>query len=191
MSPIRESFFLIGIDPGTNSCGISLLEWFPGKEKGKVLESFTVTKKASLKATEDLSDIQPENIRNIIGLQRIFRDLLQGYEVDAIQAESPFARFVQTYKVLNIQLSSLEEISLQEDSSRPFLRAEPTTVKKFMGLKTREEFKDKEAMRKALKLRESLSYASHIDVEQLDEHCVDSICIALYGVDWMFSGVLS
>lgn len=174
---------VLGIDPGTNRCGISYIELC--LKTGHI----TVVKSLTHKGTE-VTRLFPKRFTEVHG-ERIHRNMGYGYRLFEIAcehlphiifSESPFAgKFVQAFGALTEQVTMLRLAAIQYSCVVPFEFYAPTEVKKHM--KVNGKSSDKEAMRKALGNREGVHFANGLNIDDLDEHEVDSICVAITGCD--------
>lgn len=176
---------ILAIDPGTNSCGYSIIDWNMRKKKGMVLAAGTLT------ATDALAKIRIVNNRDttvnkLQGYSELFDDLYWLYRPTVVVSETPYmGKFAQTFKVLSALLQELKSRLYRYNPYTDFIEIDPARVKKIMGVPGNSG--DKDLMKEALRKKDELSYSEDIDFDKLDEHSRDSICVGLWCIGNFFS----
>lgn len=172
---------IIGIDPGTDTLGASLLEVDLATRIIDILESQTFEGSKLAKSYENIAAYHGDRTARLIAHE----DNLYGYFVYAqphsIICESPFSnkRFPQAYAALTECVSHIRRAVMRYDGFKPLLQVDPPTAKLAVGVKARGTTKDdvKIGLLKAIKAGH-LHNPNNIDIGELDEHSVDAIVVA-------------
>lgn len=169
---------IIAIDPGTNSCGFSVLSINLETQKISVLTSYTVKGNQFITQNKMYAELHGDKYAKLKGYQEHLEKLCEKTDPYMVTSEAPYmGRFAAAFGALKEQCMVLRLAAASYDFTMPFMFIEPTPVKKFMGAKG----SDKTLMTKGLKKRTDVDM-SGIKVDDLDEHAIDSICVGLY---WM------
>ncbi len=170
---------IMGIDPGTQCTGISIIDF----EKDKKEICFVETIHAE-KLAKNLSFIEEIHGSRYVRIQATadqVQKLMIHYRPNLVISESPYmGKFANSFAALTQLISEIRSRVFRFDNSICFQMIDPATVKKFMGVSGKSG--DKDLMQAAL-IKRQLLYSETIDLSMLDEHSIDSICIALYGID--------
>lgn len=167
----------IAIDPGSNMCGMAVVE----------LDLATgiihVTKADTIRAVDLIRNIDKRLI-SLAG-ERYTRNnaygnylvkLVNDVKPSLIGIESPFmGKFAQAYKALTEHVTLLKNAVYRYD---PYLQIDdlaPTEVKAGVGAKGTK----KEDIRKALLDRTDIVYHNGLVAEDFDEHTVDAVCVGI------------
>ncbi|AXH70859.1 holliday junction resolvase [Vibrio phage BONAISHI] len=174
----------MGIDPGSNACGFSLVSIDLETFKETVVDSYTVHSKDLLRSRRTLAIMRGEKEARLSGYRDAMNDVLQRWDPDAIVMEHPFmGKFAATFGVLKEQLM-IYRVCIWDHNPRLMVKMmSPSEIKKHVGVKGRSS--DKNDMLKALIARKDVSYSDSIEVKSLDEHSVDSACAALAEADYL------
>lgn len=178
--PHTDEFIVLSIDPGTNKCGFSILSLNLTTGKRKVVASTTFYATDYLRGNKELVDMHGEkDIRNR-GYIETFRKWCEAWRPEIIVIEDAFlSRFPAAFAALREQTQLFRIAAYDRDPYQSILMLEPSRVKRHMGVKGG----DKNLMLKALHRRKDVSYSDDIDIDILDEHAIDSICIGLVAID--------
>lgn len=170
---------IMSIDPGTNSTGVSILSVdYPTV---KVIFAETIKADRLMSNYSYIEQIHGSRYARIIATADRIAHLLTIYPIDAIVSESPYmGRFAQSFAALTELISEIRNRIFCFDNGLFLDTIDPSTVKKFMGVKGTSG--DKDLMRKALN-NKFLLYDDYLKPAEFDEHTVDSICVGLSYVD--------
>jgi Holliday junction resolvasome RuvABC endonuclease subunit len=182
MTDRADNLRVIAIDPGTNSCGFSILELNLVTWDITVQESITIKANYVLKSRKTLADMIGEKDAKLSGYADILKSFLERWEPDCMVIENPYmGKFAATFGALKEQLMVFRLVAWQFDKRMSVSLIEPSPVKQNMGVSGKSG--DKDLMTKALKSRSDVSYSDNVRLIDLDEHSIDSICIGLYEID--------
>jgi len=175
-SPILR---IVSIDPGTQTAGFSCIDVDLVTRHYHVVDAVTVRGNDMLREFGDLKDIHEERFLRNLGYANCYFQYLTQWSPATICSEAPYmGRFAAAFKALTEQVTVFRAGAYQWDRAQTFNLYEPSVVKKAMGVKGGS--KDKEDMRRALAKRTDVSYGNGISLEKLDEHAIDSVCVAIH-----------
>lgn len=181
--PNEDCIRVLSIDPGSNMCGFSIMDWNVGQKTGTIQYAHTVDSKEALSALGDALNIMrhthDDKALRLYGYAKVLSRLMDEYMPTIIGSESPYmGKFPQAFRTL-AELTFLFRLTVSsKDSLANFVFVDPSGLKKFMKVPGNNG--DKELMKKALISREDLFYANGIDPHSLDEHSIDSICVGYW-----------
>ncbi len=87
-------------------------------------------------------------------------------------------RFPNAFGALTEIMLAIRRACWRFDPILPLNVIDPSSVKKFMGVKGTS--KDKSAMTRALMAKQELANPSGIPLADLDEHSIDALCVGCY-----------
>jgi hypothetical protein len=171
---------IVGIDPGTDTLGASVLDVDLATREVLLLESNTFEGARLAQNYSNVAAVHGDRLARLIAHE----DNLYGYFVylqpHSVIAESPFLRkFPQAFAALTECISHIRRAVLRYDPFMPFLQIDPPTVKLAAGVKHKGSTKDdvKRGLQQLI-ANGSILNPNAIDIEALDEHSVDSIMVA-------------
>lgn len=174
---------IMSIDPGTNCTGVSIIDYI--NEAPFVLMSETIKADKLAKKYKYVADVHGSRYARILATADRISLLLEQYNPDGIISESPYmGRFAQSFAALTELLSAIRDRVFEYDPALALNIIDPSTVKKFMGVKGTDG--DKNNMLVALH-KKQLLYSEYIVFDSLDEHAIDSICIGLFYINKLTS----
>lgn len=178
--PRVDEFIILAIDPGTNSCGFSILSLNLSTGNIDVVRSFTKKAADYLRGNKELVEMHGEkDIRNH-GYVNTFLDLLSAWRPEIVVIEDAFmSRFPAAFAALREQTQLFRIACYQKDPHQCVMMVEPSRIKKHMKVKGG----DKDLMTEALRKRKDVSYSDDVVIDELDEHSIDSVCIGLFSAD--------
>lgn len=173
----NDTFYILGIDPGSTNLGVGIIE--ACINTGMIISSSAWTIHGDKLMPKDTWVEQIHGTRYVriraIGkeLLRIFKTINPLY----IACESPFInmRRPQAYGVLTEVICAIRAAVIEYDTWRKLELIDPPTIKIAVGAKGNA---DKDAMKKAIMLLNDLVYAGEIAMADLDEHAVDGLAVA-------------
>lgn len=168
--------WIMGIDPGSDTLGVGLLE--VDARYGGIVSSHAETVEGSRLPgsrwmREDYTDLQ----QRIYSLELYLTSTMQQYQPIAIACESPFInkRFPQAGLVLTQVTSMIRRVAMQYSPWVPMYFIDPPTVKNAVGAKGNA---GKEEVQAAMMLIPELANTAHPPIMSLDEHSVDGTAVA-------------
>lgn len=175
-------FRVLCIDPGSSTAGFSIIDWDFFNKRGYIVDSNTYTATLAINASGYMPPAYDNKDHRLHGYGIHHADLLRYYEPDVVVSEAPYkGRFAQAFKVLSEVCQTLREATIDTAPHIDFISFSPSTVKNAVGVSGKSS--DKDLMTQALAGRTDLTFLNGIDLMQLDEHSVDSICVGLTFID--------
>lgn len=172
-------FRVVGIDPGTENLGFSVLDLSlqDGSRTVTYTETLHSQKLLSMYRVEE--DVHGTRTARLMALEDRLFLLFEQWQPHAICSEAPYmGRFPQAFAALTECVSYVRRAVCRYDRYIPLDVVDPPTAKKAVGvLVKRGVTKDDVTVAIA---RLPLVYASGIDLSTLDEHQVDALAVAYY-----------
>lgn len=179
--PVR----VLGIDPGTSTTGLALLEVDLENRTERVVRAFTCKVSETAPGYHFKFEHYGSRMAKIMVQSENLENLLKEEEPDYIIAEAPyFRRFPQPYQALSECVLSFKLTAWRHRMLLPFSLIDPTSAKENIGVELgkgkSKNRSDKTLVEKCVRERKSLSF----DIEpDFDEHTFDAISIACYLID--------
>lgn len=186
--PEGDILRIVSIDPGSQTAGFSCIDVNIVSRQYHVVDAVTIKGNDMLREFGELKEVHEERFLRNLGYSQYYVKYLTYWSPATICSEAPYmGRFAAAFKALTEQVTVFRAGAYTWDRSQTFNLYEPSVVKKAMGVKGGS--KDKEDMRRALAKRTDISYGKGISLEKLDEHAIDSICVAIHHAErlnlWM------
>lgn len=171
---------ILGIDPGTETLGIAMLEF--DVQSMQILGAEARTFKGSkLNQSEWLEESQGARFARIHAHCDNFEWILQRAQPTYVASESPFfsRAHPQAYGALTEIVYGMRLTLFRHDPWMVVQYIDPPTVKNAVGAKGNA---DKHVIKQCLLKLPNLNYAGRIPLESLDEHSIDAlaVCYAHY-----------
>lgn len=181
-----DEFKFIGIDPGTETLGVCITSLCPYTSQITNINAFTLVASKTRHFDKNLANYQDHKLARISALRDSVMDLIVLHSPILVASEAPFynMRRPNAYAPLVETLLVIRESLLKYNRLLPLLAIDPPTVKKAVGAKGNA---DKDEVKKALvKYFKDLKF-NNKELENLDEHSIDAICVCFcalkqYGV---------
>lgn len=181
-SPEDQLYRVMGIDPGSDTLGIAVLELDVLNFTTKVVHATTLKASRELKHvsswTEQYGNLEAKMLCHRHHLMRYFQE----FAPNSIMSESPFlGRFPRAFEALVLCLSMIRQTVRDYD---PFIELEvvdPPTAKKAVGSSGRGG--DKDAVRLAIMQHPRIINATGYGYEMFDEHAIDAIAVGCHKVN--------
>lgn len=181
-SPFDEDKIIrvIGIDPGTNSLGIGVLERDLESNKIALIWANTVKSSSFKKEYQTTMELNGERFAKIYGYKRTLIDFFNRWEPNVIICEGnymghyPIAYAALSEMVLIIRLAALE---YRSDMAVKII--DPSSVKKHIGVKG--DSGDKELTRERVK-RLKIDFCQPQTIDKLDADSIDAIAVGYWGI---------
>lgn len=179
--PDSRPYRVVGIDPGTDTLGVALLDVFLGTKQVVLVEAHTFSGEQLARAYPYLAQYYGDRVARLTAHE----DNLYGFFVYAqphsVIAESPFLRkFPQAFAALTECVSHIRRAVMRYNNFMPLLTVDPPTAKLQVGVSGKGKTKDdvKQGLVKLIASGQLLN-PYEIDILALDEHAVDSIVVGL------------
>lgn len=186
VAPIR----ILGIDPGVNTLGVSVIEFTPGLPYRRVLAAFTIKTASHVDDTSTLVEnfgVRQGKLRYIF--QQLY-SVLMDYQPSAVVAEAPFmGKFAKSYEVLVEVRDAIKAAVMAWNPGLFFETIEPLNVKMAVGMKlTKENRRDKSAVKNHLAMIPTIIWPSGRSIHHCDEHTVDAVAVAYWKIEIIEAG---
>lgn len=169
---------ILGIDPGTTTMGMAVLDWPLPTDTFTVEYAYTLVANDNHPHYRAMADLHGNRTARLQQQADTLREILHLYQPHVVVAESPFmGRFAQSYGALMECVQVIRGVLLDYDFQIPLRLVDPPSVKKGVGVKLGRKT-DKEDVRRALAARTDLTWK--VALETLDEHSVDAIAVGLH-----------
>lgn len=163
---------VMSLDPGSDTMGMSILDYEYATGNIYVIESFTHHGSIMMRKDEEL--IYGSMQARLFAHQRNLIRLIQLWDVDVVVSESAyFKRFPLPFAVLIQVVDNI--INAARITKRPYYGIDPSTIKKSVGAHASKHNKD-EVKEKLLTIP-NMIFQQRIPFEFLDEHSSDSIAV--------------
>lgn len=169
---------VVGIDPGTETLGFTVLDLYLSSKRKVVQACFTVETTPMLRDYKvELATHNTRTARLMALEDRLFI-LFEQFQPNVVAAETPFlSRFPQAFAALTECYSYIRRAVHRYDRYMPLEGIDPPTAKKGVGVLVKRGV-TKDDVAKAIGKLTDLEFAEGISLEGLDEHSVDSIAVA-------------
>lgn len=176
----KDYFSIVGIDPGSDTMGIS--EVRVDITTMQIVQTSAWTIKGSKMANEDswLSVMHSFRLARIRALKETLIHTFNDIDPTVITCESPFynPRRPNAYGVLVEVLTAVRDAVIEYDIWKPLYLIDPSSIKKSVSAPGNA---DKNVMKTMVcKLNEQgvLKYSGKVEIQDLDEHSIDAIATA-------------
>lgn len=172
---------MVGIDPGTETLGVAVLQLsLPSlKIEASLAHTFTGSKLDS--HSNWISSVHGDRAARIAALEQSLLQVFLRFRPHVVASESPFVskRFPHSGMSLVEVVSAIRRAVMSYDMWTPLDLIDPPSVKNAVGVKGNKGGKEgKLLMQKAvLALNPVLNYQGVIPMDQLDEHSIDALAV--------------
>ena len=174
-------FRVVGLDPGTENLGFSVLDLSLWTGDIKVVHSETITPQKMLSDYKTEERIHGARTARLMALEDSLFSRFELFQPHAICTESPFlGRFPQAFAALTECVSFVRRAVCRYDRYMPLEMVDPPTAKKAVGMTVKRGITKDDVKVAVEKL--NIAYAEGIVLDELDEHEIDSIAVAYYQV---------
>lgn len=168
---------IVGIDPGTNTLGVSLLGLDLDTQQLELIEAMTLTAEHRLHLYQQVAAVYGERQAKLRAHYDALCQYFRQVEPHAISSESPFmGRLPQAFAALTECVQTIRQATEAYDNQKPLSVYDPATVKK--KVKVSGKSGDKEAMRRAVMGLTFIRPDQLPFLESADEHTIDAIAVA-------------
>lgn len=174
------AFRVIGVDPGTENLGFSVLELDLLAGGVTVIHSETIVARKMMSDYRHEEERQGGRYARLMAIEdRLFITFSQ-FAPQSVCAESPFLqkRFPLAYSALTECVTTVRRALYRFDPYLSLGTVDPPTAKKAVGMVIKKGMTKDDVSVAIAKL--PLTYANGIQLSKLDEHQVDSIAVAYY-----------
>lgn len=181
----NDPYVIVGIDPGTDTLGVSTLEVYLPEGRIHWRDAMTFHGSQMIANRRSLESVHGSRFARLDALE----EALTGYFIrqapHAVYSESPYMnrRFPASFAALTECLTSIRRGLIAYNAIMPLHTVDPASAK--ANLKVSGKSGDKLLVQNAV-LRLQLPHDRSLVPEGLDEHSFDATAIALYGVHERF-----
>lgn len=166
---------ILGIDPGTDTLGVALIEF--DVRTFQIRGSEAKTYKGSKLLEEWIEEIHGARYARIHAHQKNLKRILELVKPAYMASESPFfsRAHPQAYGALTEIVFALSTTTFQFDPFLEISYIDPPSVKNSVGVKGNA---DKNQVKEALLSMPHLKYVGRVPLALLDEHSTDALAVA-------------
>lgn len=177
MSEHRDCVRVMGIDPGSRTLGISMVDCYPYENTLSLAESWTLNTELAIRRNRFRAARVGEHQIRMEAIHEEVLLAMQNYYPDVVIMETPYlGRLPQSFFVLTQVMTAIERAVGDYSAAMVLEKVDPSTVKKAIGVPGNSS--DKELVRKAVNGLKCLENLSDRDLGSLSEHAIDSIAVA-------------
>lgn len=171
-----QFFRLMSIDPGTNTMGVSVLFIDLINKRIHLEYVKTLTAAKTLNQYEQYMEIHGERSARLFSHEIALNDLMNHWGIHGLVSESPYlGRFPQAFGALVECMSVIRKAVYTFNPFMTVFTIDPATVKMAVGVSGKSG--DKQAMARAVKGLHDFIVNPNINLEDLDEHSIDSAAV--------------
>lgn len=178
-------FRVVGIDPGSQSFGLSVIEYDLIKMTETLVYATTFKPDPILHARHPYMVLGERGARHRL-CEDFVVDSLSRFEPHLVVCESAFfrRRMVNAYRSLIEGIVTIRRALLRYDDTMHLLTVEPSVAKKAVGARNADSTDKKEIVRMAIIRLDDL--IKNVPIDSLDEHAVDSVAIGHWAMtQWL------
>lgn len=170
---------VMGIDPGSKTLGIAILDCYPKQNLLVVEEAWTLNTNRHTQRYPERCLAVGELAVRLEAIRLHTRQTLDTYRPDVAIVETPYlGRLPQAFSVLTKCLESLASALHEYSPSLTLSRIDPATAKRACGVPGNSS--DKSAIQRALMNIENLRCNAQRPLAEMIEHSTDAIAIGHY-----------
>lgn len=168
---------VMGIDPGTDTLGLSVLDLNLTDCSIVIRQAMTVSGERNSRRYTHFNEVYGDKAARLYAHETFLLNAMQCWMPHSIISEAPFlGRFPAAFAALVECLSSIRTAVNQYDCSLPLLTVDPPTAKKAVGVVKKGSTKDD--VKAGILSMLGPKFRTDINVAELDEHSIDSIAVA-------------
>lgn len=171
---------IIGIDPGTDTLGASVLELDLADRTISIVTSQTFHGSQLIRGYKEMEDTYGARFARLYALEDLLVEAFRDERPHSIISESPYfnSRRPQAYGALVEAMSMIRRAVHRYCPRMPLLVVDPASNK--ANLKVSGKSGDKDLMKKAVINCPNLLNPRFVNLNTLDEHSIDSLAVAYY-----------
>lgn len=166
----------VGIDPGSNKLGLSLIHYDMAIDQ--IVYSYATTLVGErMSRRHPLNDIQGERAMRLLFLGQTLLRFFNAHQPLTIACESPYFNHLQpsAYGPLVESITMIKQAAWEYHPWRALHLIDPSSIKKSVGVRAQSGVKD-DITQAILRIPEIVN-TFHGDISQLDEHGYDSLAV--------------
>lgn len=190
MTEHRDCVRVMGIDPGSRTLGISILDCFLYEQQLVLTDAWTLNTEQALRRNRFRAARLGDHHCRMDAIHDEVLMAMQNFYPDVVIMETPYlGRLAQPFFVLTQAMTAIEHAVSDYSSAMHLEKIDPSTVKKAIGVPGGSS--DKELVRQAVYGLTNLENLSDRTLESLSEHAIDAIAVAHFycttelGIIWV------
>lgn len=174
-----NSFYIVGIDPGSQTLGVAVIEVDIVSRNIVSTQACTFTGDKLYREDDHYRELYGDKFYRIDKHRENLTAIFRYVRPIAICCESPFysQRRPSAFGVLMEVLTAIQEAVKDYNSGMSLHVIDPPNVKKAVGASGNA---DKESVKRAILKMPNLNFKGFCPLEKLDEHSIDAIGVAYY-----------
>lgn len=171
---------IMGIDNGSNTVGVSIIDYDLRTGISTVIYSRTLTAdKTAYDIFSGRLEQRGKLDARIQVIRRFIFEILDEFDPDIVGCESPFSHLhVQSYGVLLTTMNAIDDCVYQYNPTLEFAKVPPGKAKKAVCPPGKYR-NDKDQIRQFILDNPDILEADQVNLMLLDEHCIDGIAVAI------------
>lgn len=178
--PFDSRYRIVGIDPGTDTLGVSLLELDLSTCVISLAGSQTFRGHHLAREFPMTAEKHGDRFARLMAHRKNLLEYFQAHKPHVIACESPYfrRRMPMAFSALTECVFTIRQATEMYNPEKPLYLYDPPTVKNAVGVGGKNG--DKEAMRAGVIKLTDLQNPLGISYQSLDEHSIDSIAVAYH-----------
>lgn len=184
------AYRIVGIDPGTDNLGVSVLDVDLRTGSVTLISSQTLTASRMINGWHRISDLHGARFSRLQVLGNALVEIFVEYDPHAIISETPYfnKKRPDAFGALVEALSMIRGAVYRFCSSMALLKVDPAKNKANLGVSGKSS--DKELVKRAVMGLSDLHNPYQINLALLDEHSIDSLAVAWFHACYIRSQLL-
>lgn len=180
-----QCYRIMGIDPGTDTLGITIIDMDIITHEVKIIFSQTLSGLKGSRKYPEFEESFGGRATKLHANKILLSEIVLGYQPNCIISESPYmGRFAQAFEALVQCLEMIRSVVYEYDPYMVLETIDPSNVKKAVGASGRtKKGGDKDLVRTALLNLHQLQNHFNVPIECFDEHAVDATAVACYKIN--------
>lgn len=181
-------FRVIGIDPGTDTLGVSVLDVDLLSARVSLIDAFTLRGSANMKSYPMLMDVHGDRYAKVYSHFETIKNIFWFFHPHSVICESPYmGKFATAFEALVECKMMIRRALVEYDATKPLHLIDPPSAKIAVGAPGKGG--DKNTVRDAIIRLTNLDNPNNIEIILLDEHSTDAIAVGYYQciqiLDWL------
>lgn len=175
----RDCVRVMGIDPGSRTLGISIVDCYPYEQQLALNDAWTLTTEYRLRENPFRVARVGENQARMEAIEEEILQGMQNFYPDVVIMETPYlGRLPQSFFVLTQVMTAIERAVSNYSAAMYLQKVDPSSAKKAIGVPGTSN--DKELVRAAVMGLPYMENLSDRDLKELSEHAIDAIAVSHY-----------
>ena len=172
---MRKYRTIIGIDPGINNCGVSILRHYPATGETKVQNYFTIHANAIAKKENKADSKTYGSIISLFQLERVIEETINTYEPDYVACEDAFynPRTPNAFISLKSCINSIKRVLYTHQKTLFLIAPKMAKATVSTGIANKEVVQESIRKLPDLKIKDT----KELPIENMSEHEADATAI--------------